>query len=351
MFAEQAASRDPGMVQKGLRQFGAALLAQGMIGMPEYASLFGGHAIHNLTVDGAGRFVHAHDGACAQVLVRIYSRAKYGAIDDIRLLANMVSARLSAALDDTADPWRRMFDRARADGDQVVMLTTGWRNVPSTANVLFDMVVECINVKLAYLGLPTLIGVKLPRIAPPCENYASLAAEERERVSALQDHVLPAPDFYRLPGVHVVFGDDVLVTGATADKVYASALANGAKSFMAIYPVLLDPAVALLDPAVEERLNTAMVSGQLDDSFAAVLSSPGYVPILRSLRTLLDNGHVADLHGFLPSVPARNLLRIYISALNNDFLRDPRSAPSLALLRAYLTGTGMLDASGFPLIS
>jgi len=347
-FARYAARRDPILVRQGLRQFGASLMAQGLVGMQEYASLFGGHAIHHLTVDGTGRFVHAGDGTCAQTLVQAYSRAKYGSIEDIRLLAGMVSNRLSKALDDKDDPWRSMFERARADRDQVVMLTTGWRNVPSTANVLFDLVVERVNVKLAYLGLPTLIGVKLPRIAPPCENYASLAMEERERISELHDHVLPARDFYRSPGVHVVFGDDVLVTGATADKVYASALANGAKSFMAIYPILLDPVVALQDPAVEERLNTTMVSGRLDDAFAAVLSSSDHVPILRSLRTLLDSRHSSELGQFLPHVPNRNLLRLYVSALNNEFLRDVGSAPSLVLLRAHLTAGGMLDVDGFP---
>lgn len=191
-FAKYAAERDPGLVRQGLRQFGASLMAQGLVGMQDYASLFGGHAILHLTVDGAGRFVKAGDGTCAQTLVQAYSRAKYGSIDDILLLAGMVSNRLSKALDDMDDQWRCMFERARADGDQVVMLTTGWRNVPSTANVLFDVVVERVNVKLAYLGLPTLIGVKLPRIAPPCGNYASLAMEERERISALHDHVLPA---------------------------------------------------------------------------------------------------------------------------------------------------------------
>ena len=64
------------------------------------------------------------------------------------------------------------------------MFTTGWRNVPSTANVLFGIVLEHINVLLAGLDLPTIIDVKLPRIAPPCENYPSLSTLERQRISA-----------------------------------------------------------------------------------------------------------------------------------------------------------------------
>mgnify|MGYP000297465744 CR=1 FL=1 len=350
LFIEHAASGDPRLVQQGFRAFSAELLGRDLIGMDEYASLFGGHALYQLTVDAAGQLVHAHDGACAHALACRYSRAKYGSIEDIRFFAHRVTSALTAALDDAASPWRRMFERAGQHGEQVVMLTTGWRNVPSTANVLFEIVVEQVNFKLAYLQLPTLINVKLPRIAPPCENYASLTADERERVSAIQDHVLPASNFYQSPGVHVVFGDDVLVTGGTADKVYASAMANGAKSFMAIYPLLLDPVVALRDPAVEERLNMTSMSGTFDDAFASVLSDRDYVPILRSLRTLLDEQHQHALPAFLPSVPSRNLSRLYVSALNNEFLRDPRCAASLATLRAYLTREGALDAAGFPLL-
>ncbi|MEN1480692.1 hypothetical protein AAIH16_45020, partial [Pseudomonas aeruginosa] len=73
--------------------------------------------------------------------------------------------------------------------------------------------------------------------APPCEDYASLSTEEREHVNLVQDHVIPAENFYRWSGVHVIFGDDVLVTGSTADKVLYESMNNGAKSFRAIYPV------------------------------------------------------------------------------------------------------------------
>jgi hypothetical protein len=228
------------------------------------------------------------------------------------------------------------------------MLTTGWRNVPSTANVMYDIVVEQLNITLAYRALPTIISVKLPRIAPPCENYASLSLEERERVSAVQDHILPAENFYRWPGVHVLFADDVLVTGATADKVYAHAIRNGAKSFMAVYPMLLDPLLALSAPATEEVLNTTLVSGQLDDTFAEILGHHDYVPILRSLRTLLDQHNRDQLADFLPRVPLQNLLKLFVSALNNEFLADVRCAASLDIIRRYLVQLNVLDVHGNP---
>ena len=347
LFAEMAGKNDFRLVKQGFRAFSANLLARGLIEMKDYAGIFGGQAVYQLTVDSDGRFVHVHGGGSAEALAKRYSLAKYGSVDDILFFADTVIAALEAALDDPSSAWRTMFETAMTNGDQVVMMTTGWRNVPSTANVMYDIVVEQLNVKLAHYHLPTIVNVKLPRIAPPCENYASLSVEERENVSAIHDHILPDKNFYKRPGVHVIFGDDVLVTGATADKVYSEAMRNGARSFMAIYPMLVDPILALKAPDTEETLNTREVTGRLDDKFASVLGSPGYTPILRSLRALLNAESRGDLLGFLPKVPLKNLVRLYIAALNNNFLSEARSAPSLYILRQYLIEAGTLDEQGY----
>lgn len=348
LFDTTRSKQDHRLVKQGFRSFSAGLLAQDLIGLDDYAGLFGGEAVYHLTKDANGQFVHASSQEDAEAIARRYSRAKYGSISDIRFFADAVIRVLSSALDDVRSSWRTMFEAAKSGGDQVVMMTTGWRNVPSTANVMFDIVVEQVNIKLAYLGLPTIINIKLPRIAPPCENYASLSLEERKLISAAQDHVLPAGNFYCCPGVHVIFGDDVLVTGATADKVYAAALLHGAKSFKAIYPVLLDPLLALNTPTTEEILNTTELTGRLDAAFAAVVAQDGYVPILRSLRTLLDEANRPALAGFVATVPLRTLLKLYVSALNNEFLADHRCAASLAIIKLHLVMKGALDENGFP---
>lgn len=348
LFDATRSKQDHRLVKQGFRSFSAGLLAQDLIRLDDYAGLFGGQAVYHLTKDNNGQFVHASGQENAEAIVRRYSRAKYGSISDIHFFADMVIRVLSSALDDVRSDWRTMFETAKTGGDQVVMMTTGWRNVPSTANIMFDIVVEQVNIKLAYLGLPTIINIKLPRIAPPCENYASLSFEERERVSAVQDHVLPASNFYSWPGVHVIFGDDVLVTGATADKVYAAALLHGAKSFKAIYPVLLDPLLALNSPATEEILNTTEVTGQLDAVFAAIVAEEQYVPILRSLRTLLNETNRPALAGFVTTVPLPSLLKLYVSALNNEFLSDHRCVASMTVIKHHLVTAGVLDEHGYP---
>lgn len=343
----QAAARASGEDMKaGFRLFAADLLTRGLIGMGEYVAILGGNALVYLKPGPDGRYQDMSTGRNAAELAAIYSRAKYGGVDDIRYLAQCLVDYLCAELDNPRSQWSVLFQDAKACGDCVVMMTTGWRNVPSTANVLYDIVVDAVNLKLAHMGLPTIINVKLPRLAPPCENYASLSFEEREQVNRVQDHVIPGENFYRWSGVHVIFGDDVLVTGSTADKVLYESMRNGAKSFRAIYPVAIDPRVALIDATVEDRLNSVVIAHGLDDALAQVLSDPEYQPILRTLRLVFGEGNRGALEAFLPSVPAMIWLRLYKAALGNEFLAQQQCAPSLVLLRSYLTKTGLLDDAG-----
>lgn len=346
LFRQALACPRSGDVATGYRAFAADLLARGLIGMDDYVAILGGTALVCLTPGPQGQFQNMRTGRDAGELVAVYSRAKYGGVDDIRYLARSLVNYLHNELDDPCSQWTALFKAAKASGDCVVMMTTGWRNVPSMANVLYDIVVETINLKLAQLALPTIINVKLPRLAPPCENYARLSLKEREQVNLVQDHVIPGENFYRGNGVHVIFGDDVLVTGSTADKVLQESLSNGAKSFRALYPVAIDPRAALADATIEDCLNSAAITNQLDDTLAELLSAPGYQPILRTVRLVFGEGNRDNLATFLPKVPAPVWLALYKSALGNEFLTQAECVPSLMILRSHLTRLGLLDDVG-----
>lgn len=351
LFNEAKTKNDYQDVKRNLRIFASDLFERQMITMNDYVSIFGGHALNYISLNSAGQFYDMNTNQEVDSLVCAYSRAKFGSIDDIRLLAQIVISMLSKELDSPDSHWRRLFETAKLNRDSIVMMTTGWRNVPSTANVLYDIVVEQINLKLTYLGLPTIINIKLPRIAPPCENYASLTIEEREQVNLIQDHIIPDKNFYQWSGVHVIFGDDILVTGATADKVFFESMRNGAKTFQSIYPIVIDPRVALQDAAIEEMLNMVVVKGKLDDVMANILSHSDYQPILRTLRLLFSKSNYIDLPGFLPQVTEKTWLRLYVSALSNEFRQQKECVASLELLKEYLVHAGLLDEQGLIAVS
>ena len=345
-FKTFVARSDYNDAKRGIRALASYLLDRELINMDEYVSLFGGHAVNYISLDNGGNFYDLKLNTPIGKLLETYSKAKYGSIEDIRLLAGIVISNLSQALDYPDSHWRKMFEEARLDGGTVVMMTTGWRNVPSTANIIYEIVVENINLKLANLGLPTIINIKLPRLAPACENYASLSSEEREIVNVKQDHVIPAENFYKWSSTHVIFGDDVLVTGATADKVFFESMRNGAKSFQSIYPIAIDPIKAIRDASAEEKLNMSLVKEILDDEVIRFLSHPDFTPVLRTLRLVLSENNILAFEHYLPKIPLKNCLKLYVAALGSDLLEDNRSKASLSMLQRYLKNLNILDESG-----
>lgn len=165
--------------------------------------------------------------------------------------------------------------------------------------------------------------------------------------SILQDHVIPAENFYRWSGVHVIFGDDVLVTGATADKVLYESLCNGARSVSCHLPSGARSWVALTDASVEDRLNSVSVKQHLDENVAQRCFAPGYQPILRALRLLFGEDNRDSLPAFLPNVPV--LIRP-IQICPQSKHQFCSTAPSLVMLRTYLMQNGLLCAKGKVLV-
>ena len=319
-----------------VRKEAVGLLQDGVIAIGEYAALFGGQACHLLTRSSDGRFENAAGHGDADAVVRLYSRAKHGSTPDIERLMQAMVAGLLIRLDDPTTTLHATFEQAKSTGDHVVLLGTGLRNVPAASNVMCEMFVEEANMALVERGYSTIANVRLPRIAPPCENYAQLSLEERVQVSLVQDHVLPDANFYRDHGVHVLFADDVIVTGATADKIYASAMTHGARSFHAIYPILMDPVVALREPAIEEALNTCAVGAGIDDELLDILAAPGQVLVLRTLRLVFSQEHHHGFPGLMQRLGHDRVRKLYRVALSADFNQHVKYAQSLAAARVYL---------------
>lgn len=348
LFAMLKSSQHPSLVKNGWRYLAAYLFGRNLISLSEYLGIFQSSVIKCLTLDqDSSVFKDLLSGNEEVTLARHYSRAKHGGLSDIKYIANVVTNYISDALDNETSHWRNLFERASKYQEPVVLMTTGWRNVRSSSNVIFDIAFEAINLKLSMMGLTTVINVKLPRIAPPCENYAQLSQIERERVSEQQDHVIPDKNFYQWRNVHVIFGDDSLITGATADKIFYHSMKNGAASFQAIYPIAIDPLLALTNPSIEETLNSVEVTNELKASEVNFLLHEDYIVLLRTLRLLLAERNTGVFRELLHKLPKKALTDIYIQTMNNNFHLRPSCGKSVNELRRYLNVAGMIDPNGF----
>lgn len=82
----------------------------------------------------------------------------------------------------------------------------------------------------------------------------------------------------------LLFGDDIFITGSTADKLQLECIQNGAKSFKSLYLAILNPLDAFIDPSLEEYLNKKFITEDLNDDVANLLNYKYFTPVLRTLK-------------------------------------------------------------------
>lgn len=331
---------------KRLRLVASILLGKGLISREEYKSIFPTCAYEYLTTDYCGKFITEAKREGAEEFARVYSRAKHGSMKDIRTLAKYVVEVFKVEFEKGNTSLANTFKSALLNDEVIVLLVPGSRNIESASNLIFDIALKSINIFLANIGMPTIINVKLPRLDPPVENYASLSLDEREIISATQDHILPDMNFYYNRKVHILFGDDVLITGATADKVKKQALINGAISFHSLYAVVIDPIVVLKDPSVEERLNTTVITGSLCKEALSIFNQDDFIPVMKTYNILFSSKNYVHLLDFLGGIPLKSTMEIYIYAMGNGYLNHDKYKSPLSIVKSYLIENNCLLQNG-----
>jgi len=299
-----------------------------------------------LSLDKDNNFIDFETDKYVKLLTEKYSLAKHGSIKDIRFFANMIAKKVFQEIENTESRLRKILDIVKKNNDYIVLMTPGYRNVKSSANIMFDIALPYINIKLAMMSLPIIAKIKLPRLANPNENYASLTEEERKITGFTTDHCLPGCSFYADNNIHVIYGDDILITGSSSNKAKIDVLSKGAKSFTSIYSIIMNPEVALSNPSIEEQINLSKVTGKLDGAAKKIFTQEGFIPVLKSLRLMLNKENLASLKQFLHGIPDHNILKIYIAYVANEPLQNKKYIESLKVIREYLIKEKKIDHDG-----
>ncbi|MEZ9105693.1 phosphoribosyltransferase family protein [Vibrio cyclitrophicus] len=321
---------------KELRKKSCDKICVNEMSVAEYSQQFNTIASTIISYDSSG-FHHMHNKGDANDFAQIYSRAKHGSMKDIIALSGMVVSTFIAQFDDEKSSIYQLFQGLDVDSDTLVLMVPGSRNIESSSNVLFDIAVREINVFLARNNYPTIVNVKLPRLDPPVENYAVLSQEEREEISKVRDHILPGEEFYNNRDVHLFFGDDVLITGATADKVVSSALQQGAKSFHSIYAAVVDPVLVAHTPEIESVLNTSCLKGDICQTFIKTVCNEQLIPVMKTYNILLEPSNYRDLTQKISCIPNKALETLYAYAMSNGYNSHSKYRDSLLFIDEYLS--------------
>ena len=320
---------------KKTRMMSGKLLEANLMNINEYNSIFNTLTCKSITFKNE-KFYDLNHGSDVTALAEIYSRAKHGSINDIKKLASDIYNLFVYQFEIKNNSLYDLFQNVNIDDDILVLLVPGSRNIESASNIIFDIALPKINVFLAKNNYPTIINVKLPRLDQPVENYASLSQEEREEISKVRDHILPDKNFYKNRNIHLFFGDDVLITGATADKVISSAIINNAKSYHAIYSVVIDPVIVGNFPEVENVLNTACLKGDLSDEFISSISGDGFIPVMKTFNVLLNENNINELKSKINTIPINNVEVLYVYAMSNGYNSKLNYKESLGIIEKFL---------------
>ncbi len=321
------------------------LLERGLISIRQLNQANNRIVDRNVTLDSTGHFVDMETGEDLDYLIRKYSLAKFGAASEISSFARDLAKTFLAQLDDPRTGLLNLLERIKENCEFIVIFTPGSRNVKSASNIILAKAIEMINVDLTLRGLPTMIFSQLSRLESNTANYATLTAEERESRPDSTKTILPGVEFYANK-VHVFFGDDVRITGTTADRIESSTYEHGAMTFHHIYTLLLDPRLAFKMPSLESDLNQYVVSGKLDESIEYILSQPDFEPVQRLVRLILHPDNKEELLQFLIKINNEALSKLYVASLNNDYLNDSRYAPSVQTLKQEMIERKLANSNG-----
>lgn len=327
------------MLNLQLKKLERFLLSNELLNVEEFKSLSKIICNFDMTQNESGDFI-SQTGCCLKSIANKYSLAKHGSYKEIQFFAEQLSNLFIRELMKESGHWKKLFLKAKENKEHVVLFVPGSRNIDSTSNLTFELALKNINIYLSRNSYPTIANIKIPRIDPPCENYASLSLVEREKVSKIQDHILPSENFYNGRKINVIFGDDVLITGATADKVYLDCMNKGAISFQSIYSVLINPLVANTDPRVESKLNNSVISGKLDKSALYAFSHSEFVPVMKSFSILLEAENTSGLKSFLSKIPDDSVKKLFVYAMSNGYLNENRYKRAMKILDEYVIAKG-----------
>ncbi|MFC1609144.1 phosphoribosyltransferase family protein [Patescibacteria group bacterium] len=301
---------------------------------------------YNVTVDDDGNIIDIATGENLNSIGEKYSLMKFGGRNEIEFFGKGIAKKFIERLNDSGDDLLEFFQGAKERGENIMFVSPGSRNVESSQNFIYEVAIKHINVYLALNGLPTIILTKLSRLGSNVANYATLPMEERMKRPSKTKTILPGDNYFQNP-THIVFGDDTRITGSTADRVELHCLTQGAKSFLSMYCVLVDPKITAICPDIESYINDFLIKGGLDEHVAYILSHQEFTPVQRMVRLILSEDNRDSLEAFLKEqVCDKSITKLYLAALGNDYLNDERYAPSIPVIRQVLQDKELVDQHG-----
>ena len=303
--------------------------------------------LHNATIDESDNFRSMENGEDLNEIAERYSRMKFGDVEEIRFFGKELAQKIITRIK-TDLSFAEMFRSAKEKGEYIYAIAPGSRNVQSSSNYLLEDVIERVNAYLTMEGLPTIIIKNVTRLGSTNVNYAELSAEERAGIeSRTTEPLIPVAELQEFP-IHVLFIDDIEITGTTLEKTRRECTQAGALSFHSIFGMKINPVVAHERPEIEDLCNKVVIKGDLNEDVLRIINHEDFRPVQRLIRIVLDPEKTGELRDFLKSTEEKGLIKLYRSALSNDYLwiRDGFYRASLEILIEEMKDRSLINEEG-----
>jgi hypothetical protein len=253
-----------------------------------------------------------------------YSKYKYGSVSAPETFASALGAAF-------AD---RYPDLARAP--KLLMTSSPYNYVPTAATSLARWLRPVLNAARARHGLPPVPLVQVDRIGTSAGDYGTLSVEARQQLMATNVVSFRRFRSAALRGAHLLFVDDVRVTGAhqrcLADASEELPLAGRTFLYIASFA---DATIGSFDPTQEDRLNHAAVRS-LDD-LGEIVERGDFTWNVRACKFILAPSNRDDLPRFLAGMPRSFVRHLHRNSLGDGYARMDLYAPSHAIVDAELS--------------
>ncbi len=299
---------------------------------------FGVSSVHTLSVNKDGDYIDLYTGENMNIIAKKYSLMKFGSVAEI----NEASDEIYRQFVKNIEEYLPFLEEVKKKGEYIAIAAPGYRNVESASNAIIDKAIKRINIVLSMRELPTIIVVKLPRLESNKANYATLSSDERHSLPPSTDQIMPGREFFQFP-IHFIFGDDIKITGATANGAKKATEHFGGKSFSEMYWVALDPMLTSKYPGIEDKINQAHIKDELNEDIKYILDQNDFQPVQRLIRLILNEKNRPRLASFLEKVPDSSLSKLFISAHNNDYPKNILYSESVSILNGEMKVRGLMS--------
>jgi hypothetical protein len=252
-----------------------------------------------------------------------YSRYKYGSI----AAADAFARALGEAFGDHCP--------AVVSTPRLLMTSSPYTYVPTAATTLARQLQPVLNTVRARRGLPPVPLVQVDRVSPGAGDYGKLSAPDRDRRMAARTLSFRRFRADQLRGAHLLFIDDVRVTGAHQRSLTRASedLTLAARTFLYIAS-FRSLAAGCFDPTQEDALNHAAVR-TLDD-LTGIVAADDFAWNVRVCKFVLSPACRAGLSRFLGRMPDWFVRDLDRNARRDGYPRMACYAPSHAMVQTEL---------------